>query len=157
MDLYGKLERFNLWSYQQNLTKLAKLNQDIFTLTFDPRLVPARVLILSNKRKRLKFKQYCQNLRENGDESLSMMTMKDEFPTVANLMDSPRAKYITLAANECGYSGTEEELIVNYVHSLFLKKHAAASKEDNPSWKQATQGKFANEYWRAMELEIATL
>jgi hypothetical protein len=27
------LERLNLWSYRQGLTKLAKLNRDIFTLT----------------------------------------------------------------------------------------------------------------------------
>ena len=72
-------------------------------------------------------------------------------------MDSPLAKYITLAANDCGYSGTAEELIVSYVHPLFLKAHSAASKEDNPSWKAATQGKFADEYWKAMEVEIATL
>jgi len=32
----GKLERFNLWSYRQGLTKLAKLNRDIFTLTLGP-------------------------------------------------------------------------------------------------------------------------
>jgi hypothetical protein len=31
-----------------------------------------------------------------------------------------------------------EELIVNYVHPLFLKAHSAASKLDNPSWKEAT-------------------
>ena len=53
-------------------------------------------------------------------------------------MDSPLAKYITLATNECGYGGTVEELIVSYVHPLFLKAHLAASKENNPSWKQAT-------------------
>ena len=86
--------------------------------------------------------------------SLLMLTMTDRTPTVADLMDSPLAKYITLAANDCGYGGTVEELIVSYVHPLFLKAHLAASKED---WKQATQGKFANKYWKAMELEIATL
>ncbi len=53
-------------------------------------------------------------------------------------MDSPLAKYITLAANDCRYSGAAEELIVNYVHPLFLKAHSAASKLDNPSWKEAT-------------------
>jgi len=89
--------------------------------------------------------------------SLSMLTMTEGIPTVADLMDSPLAKYITLAANDCGYGGTAEELIVSYVHPLFLKAHSAASKEDNPSWKQATRGKFADEYWKAMELEIATL
>ena len=83
--------------------------------------------------------------------------MTDGIPTVADLMDSPLAQYITLAANDCGYSGTAEELIVNYEHPLFLKAHSSASKLDNPSWKEATRGKFADEYWKAMELEIATL
>ena len=156
-DADGKLERFNLWKYQQSLNKLAKLNRDIFTLTLGPRQIPARALILSKKRKRLKYKEYRRNLRENGDMSLSMMTLTDGIPTVADLMDSPLAKYITLAANDCGYGGTAEELIVSYVHPLFLKAHSAASKEDNPTWKQATRGKFADEYWKAMELELATL
>lgn len=117
---------------------MAKLNRDIFTLTLGPRLIPARALILSKKKKKIKFKQYRRTLKENGDESLSMMTMTDVIPTVTDLMNSPLAKYITLAANDCGYSGTAEELIVSYVHPLFLKAHSAASKEDNPSWKQAT-------------------
>ncbi len=86
-----------------------------------------------------------------------MLLITDGILTVAELMDSPLVKYITLAANECGYSGTAEELIVNYLHPLILKAHSAASKLDNPSWKEATQGKFADEYWKAMELEIATL
>ena len=83
--------------------------------------------------------------------------MTDGIPTVAYLKDSSLDQYITLAANDCGYSGTAEELIVIYVHPLFLKAHSAASKMDNPSWKEATCGKFADEYWRAMEVEIATL
>jgi len=89
--------------------------------------------------------------------SFSMLTMIDGIPTVADLMDSPLEKYITLASNDCGYCGTAEELIVSYIHPLFLKAHLAASKEDNPNWKQATQGKFENKYWKAMELEISTL
>ena len=85
------------------------------------------------------------------------MTMTETISTVAKLMDSPLAKYIKLAANGCGYRGMAEDLKVNYVHPLFLKARAAASKEDNPTWKQATRGKFADEYWKAMEVEIATL
>ena len=46
-------------------------------------------------------------------------------------MDSPLAEYITLAANDCGYGDTAEELIMSYVHPLFLKAHSAVSKEDN--------------------------
>jgi hypothetical protein len=85
------------------------------------------------------------------------MTVTEAIPTVAELMHSPLAKYIKLSANDCGYRGTAEDLIVNYVHPLFLKAKAAASKEDNPTWKQATQGKFANEYWKDMEVEINNL
>jgi hypothetical protein len=90
---------------------LAKLNQDVFTLTLGSWQIPPRALILSKKKKQLKFKQYCRRLKENGDLSLSMLLMTDGIPTVDELMDSPLAKYITLAANDCGYSGTAEELI----------------------------------------------
>jgi hypothetical protein len=38
-----------------------------------------------------------------------------------------------------------------------LKAHLAASKADNPSWREATRGTFADEYWEAMKLEITTL
>jgi hypothetical protein len=112
---------------------LAKLNRDVFTLTLGTRQIPPRASLLSKKKKRFKLKQYRCNLQENGDMSLSMLTMTDGIPTMADLMDSPLAKYITLAANDCGYSGTAEELIVSYVHPLFLKAHSAASKEDNPN------------------------
>ena len=117
---------------------MAKLNRDVFTLTLGSRQIPPQALILSKKKKRIKFKQYRQNLKDNSDMSLSMLTLTDGIPTVAELMDSPLAKYITLAANDCGYGGTAEELIVSYVHPLFLKAHSAASKEDNPNWSQAT-------------------
>ncbi len=76
---------------------------------------------------------------------------------MADLLACPLAQYITLAANDCGYSGTTRELIVSYIHPLFLKAHSAASKADHPSWQEATRGKFADEYWEAMKLEIATL
>ncbi len=100
---------------------MAKLNRDVFTLTLGTRQIPPRALILSKKKKGLKFKQYHRRLKENCDFSLSMLSMTDGIPTVAELMDSPPAKYITLAANDCGYSVTAEELIVTYIHPLFLK------------------------------------
>ena len=55
------------------------------------------------------------------------MAIGDQFPTVSGFMASPLSKYITLAANNFGYGGTVEELIVNYVHLLFLKDDSAAS------------------------------
>ncbi len=59
------------------------------------------------------------------------LTLDETIPTVADLLASPLAKYITLAANDCGYSGKAKELIVTYVHPLFLKAHSPASKADN--------------------------
>ena len=48
------------------------------------------------------------------------LTLDKTIPTVADLLASPLAKYITLAANDCGYGGKAEELIVTYAHPLFL-------------------------------------
>jgi hypothetical protein len=89
--------------------------------------------------------------------ALMSLTLDKTILTVADLLVCPLAKYITLVANDCGYSGNAKELIVAYVHPLFLKAHSAASKTDNHSWREATRGKFADEYWKAMKLEIATL
>ncbi len=38
-DADGSLEHFNLWTFQQGLTKLAKLNRDVFTLTLGSRQI----------------------------------------------------------------------------------------------------------------------
>ncbi len=38
-----------------------------------------------------------------------------------------------------------------------MRAHFAASKEDNPGWREATWGKFADDYWKAMEVKIFTL
>jgi hypothetical protein len=50
-DADNSLERFNLWTFQQGLTKLAKLNQDVFTLTLGSWQIPPQALILSKKTK----------------------------------------------------------------------------------------------------------
>ena len=112
---------------------------------------------MSKKKKRLNYKQYKRNLREHGNMGLHRMSLVEQCPTVAELMASLLAKYITLAADDCGYGGTTEELIVDYIHPLFLKAKAAASREDNPNWREATNGPFADDYWKAMQVKIATL
>ena len=128
----------------------------MFALTFGQQDIPPMAQNMSKKRQRLNYKQYHCSIKRSGDMALMSLTLDKTIPTVADLLASPLAKYITLAANDCGYSGKAKELIVTYVHPL-LKAHSAASKADNPSWCEATRGKFANEYWKAMKLEIATL
>ncbi len=50
-----------------------------------------------------------------------------------------------------------QDLLVKLVHPLFLKANAEASKADNPNWKQAMSGPFANEFWKAAVKEYRTL
>eukprot|EP00956_Cyclotella_meneghiniana_P041353 scaffold223888_cov20-Cyclotella_meneghiniana.AAC.1 len=66
-----------------------------------------------------------------------MLSAEVEVPTVEALMACPLSKFIHFAANDCGYKGSRYDLICNWVHPLFLKAKSEASKEDNPSWKQA--------------------
>ena len=117
----------------------------MFALTFGYHDIPPMPQRMSKKQQRLNYKQYCMSYRRLDDMALMSLTLDKSIPTMADLMSSPLAKYITPAANDCGYDGTVEELIVTYVHPLFLKAHSAASKADNPSWQEATRGKFADE------------
>lgn len=79
-----------------------------------------------------------------------MMRSEFEVPTVEALMAYPISRFIQFAANECGYKGTRYELIANWVHPLFLKARAEASKEDNPIWKQAMSGPFKEDIGRLL-------
>ncbi len=47
--------------------------------------------------------------------------------------------------------------MVNWIHLLFLKVKAEASKQDNPNLWQAMNGPFADKYWKAAVKEIRTL
>jgi hypothetical protein len=107
-------------------------------------------------RKHQKFKQRMRERREIGDAYLNSMTL-DDLSDIEKIMGSPLAKYITFAANDCGYSGSAKDLIVNWVHPLFLKAKSAASREDNPTWWEAMSGPFADDYWKAACKEIDTL
>ena len=68
---------------------------------------------------------------------LNTIELRQDVPTVEELLNSPLSHIISFAANSCGYSGMTQELIVNWVHPLFLKTKAEASKADNPNWWEA--------------------
>jgi hypothetical protein len=125
---------------------MCKLNQDIFALMLGTQQIPPYAQTMSKKKKRLKYKQYQRSLQSNGCHALQLISIEDSLSSISDLINSPLTKYITLAANDCGYDGTAAELIVSYVHLLFLRAHSAASKLDNPSWREATRGKFADDY-----------
>ncbi len=57
-------------------------------------------------------------------------------PTIEELRASALSKFITFAANDGGYSGSNE-FVVTVVCHFFLNANSEASKEDNPNWYQA--------------------
>ena len=78
-------------------------------------------------------------------------------------MQSEIAPYFQLffekEAYELNIKSTMEEMMVsvNYADPFVLAAKTAASSADNPTWDQAMKGPFAEEYWRAAELEVETL
>ena len=87
----------------------------------------------------------------------SAQESSDDLPSIDDIMKCPLSKFIHFAANDCSYRGTWRNLVVNWIHPLFLKAKSAASKEDNPSWKDAMNGDFKVEFWEAALAEIKTL
>ena len=99
--------------------ELNKFNRQLYILTFGPQTISPMYQKMSKKIMHLKYKQYERSICENGDVSLQSMAVGEKCPTFAELVASPLAKYITIASNTCGYGGTTEELILNYVHPFF--------------------------------------
>ena len=89
--------------------------------------------------------------------TVNSIYLDNSIPTIEEFLDRPISKFITIAANDCGYSGTSEDLIVNHIHPLFLKAKAVASAEDNLNWRQAMNGQLSDEYWEAVVTEIEAL
>ena len=69
---------------------------------------------------------------EVGDAWLTSMTT-DDLPDIHAIMASPLSRFITFAANDCGCSGSAKDLMVNWIHPMFLKARASASSDDNPN------------------------
>ena len=105
----------------------------------------------------LNYKKYKCSLSDDGDVSMHRMAVCDKILTASELMASTLVQYITIASNNCGYVGTLELLIINYVHPQFLKDKPSASREENPNWCEAITGVFSDNDWKAMKVNIVTL
>ena len=84
-------------------------------------------------------------------------TASDDLPSIENIMNCLLSKFIHFAANDCGYRGSRRDLIINWVYPLFLKAKLAASKEDNPNWRDAMKSPFKEEFCKAAYIEVETL
>ena len=72
----------------------------------------------------------------------SLNSLASDLSLIEDITDCPLLKFIHFAANDCGYHGLKKDLIVNWIHPLFLKAKSAASQGDNPNWRQAMNRPF---------------
>ncbi len=93
---------------------------------------------------------------EVGDQFL--LSLEDSPESLEELFGGSLAQFIKLSAADSGLDPSQtQDLLVKLVNPLFLKAKAEASKTDNPSWKQAMSGPFADEFWKAAVKEYRTL
>ncbi len=93
---------------------------------------------------------------EVGDQFL--LSLEDSPESIEELFGGPLAQFIKLSAADSGLDPSQtQDLLVKLVHPLFLKAKAEASKADNPNWKQAISGPFADEFWKAAVKKYRTL
>lgn len=131
-----------------------KNNPSKFALTLSKQRQPPSSVRLSRKKKAYKARLLKKKL-QNANEHFGGMEW--EVPSVDALLRSDLARFVHFAANDCGYNGTVENLVVNWLHPLMLSAKSGASKADNPNWWQAMNGPFAEEYWKAACIEVETL
>ncbi len=107
-------------------------------------------------RMKMKYWQCIARCSEVGDQFL--LSLEDSPESLEELFGGPLAQFIKLSATDSGLDPSlTQDLLVKLVHPLFLKAKAEASKVDNPNWKQAMSGPFAEEFWKAAMKEYPML
>ena len=66
----------------------------------------------------------------------------DDLKSIEYALNISLSKFITFSSNYCGYTFKTHDLVLNWVHTMFIKSKAAASNEDNPNWWEAISGLF---------------
>ena len=80
----------------------------------------------------------------------------DDFPSIDDIVDSTLDILIYFTENQCGYAGPACDLMVEWVHHIFLKAKDVASNEDKLKWWKSMSGPFADKYWKVAYKEIET-
>ncbi len=90
------------------------------------------------------------------NEQMFFANLDWAVPDTSSLLLSSIERYLDIMGNDCG-TGSLQDLQIHQVHPMILAAKSAASKEDNPTWWQAMNGPYADNYWKAAEIEIMTL
>jgi hypothetical protein len=107
-------------------------------------------------RKKVKYWQRMARHAEVGDQFL--LSLEDSPESLEEPFGGPVAQFIKLSAADSGLDPSQtQDLLVKLVHPPFLKAKAEAIKADNPDWRQAMSGPFANEFCKAAVKEYHML
>ena len=71
-------------------------------------------------------------------------------------MESDLSRFVHFAATDCGFDGSIEALLVNWLHPLMLAAKSKGNDINNPNWIQTMNGPFSHEYCKAA-VEVETL
>ena len=69
-----------------------------------------------------------------------------EIPSPEYLIEDNTTKFVHFYATNCGFDGYIEDLFVNWLHPLILVAKTDNTNGDNPTWRQAMNGPFNDEY-----------
>ena len=81
----------------------------------------------------------------------------DDLPYFESILKSPLDKLITFDTNDCRYSGSACDLIVNCIHPMLIKAKKGYRRGDNPNLWEAIHSTFSNDYCRAACKEVKNL
>ena len=134
-------------------TEFINNNKQRLCCTLGPKQPPRSALLARKKRE---YK--CRLVRKKLKEANSTICSQSwEVPSAEVLLKSDLARFVHFAATDCGFDGTIESLVANWLHPLMLAAKSKRNDADNPSWIQAMNGPFSQEYWEASCLEVETL
>jgi hypothetical protein len=133
----------------------------IFAVLHGNRQTPVLASQARTTRSERKYKaQRDRRVAEYEEYTLNTMDWGETL-TVSDFLETEIAPYFQLSIETEPYGlpdkHTMEDIMVTYVNPLVLAAKTTASSEDNPTWDQAMKGPFAEEYWRAAEVEVETL
>ena len=58
------------------------------------------------------------------------------------LIEDNLTKFVHFDPAGCGFDGSIEALVVNWLHTLIVSSKTANTNDDNPNWRQAKNGPF---------------
>jgi len=78
-------------------------------------------------------------------DQLLFANLNWSVPNTPTLLASPLERYLIIMTNKCDI-GAIEDLHVQMISPMILAAKTTATKEDNPTWWQAMNGTYAEEF-----------